>query len=243
MTCQLFKNYSIFPKLLQILYLSKKSKEKNISYVKFQSFSSKEIFPLGEYTIKHYDVLKTSCLFVMFKIQQLSFYIKNVLKNKFKGAYFPFSSIHLRKHLSLLALTWFHKNSLLMSECPSNLNKMYQATHVVLQAFLNFVTFILIALTSNVSSCNLIPPKSFRYSKQQILIVNWIKIMKMQSLLVLLLPEFTTKEKNNNLYWLVSTNHVIHNSLSEPKTISFYLNNKWNAMNKRKTPLIVHTLS
>lgn len=73
---------------------------------------------------------------------------------------------------------------------------MYQATHVALQAFLNFVTFILIALTSNVNSCNLIPPKSFHYSKPQILIVNWIKIMKMQSLLVLLLPEFTTKEKN-----------------------------------------------
>lgn len=210
--------------------------------MKFQSLSSKEIFPLGEFTIKHYDVLKTSCLFVMFKIQQLSAYIKNVLKDKFKGAYLPFSSIHLRNHLSLLALTWFHKNSLLMSERPSDLNKIYQATHVALQDFLNFVTFILIALTSNVSSCNLIPSKSFHYSKLQILIVNWIKIMKMQSLLVLLLPEFTTKEKNNTLSWLVSTSHVIHNSLSEPKIISFYLNNKWNAVNKRKIPLIVHTV-
>lgn len=66
--------------------------------------------------------------------------------------------------------------------------------------------------------------------------------MKMQSLLVLLLPEFTTKEKNNTLSWLVSTSHVIHNSLSEPKIISFYLNNKWNAVNKRKIPLIVHTV-
>lgn len=127
--------------------------------MKFQSLSSKEISPLGVYTIKHYDVLKTSCLFVMFKIQQISAYIKNILKDKFKDAYFPFFSSPFKEASISSALTWFHKNSLLMSECPSNLNKMYQATHVALQAFLNFVTFILIALTSNVNSCNLIPPE------------------------------------------------------------------------------------
>lgn len=52
--------------------------------------------------------------------------------------------------------------------------------------------------------------------------------MKIQSLLVFLLPEFTTEEEQ---YIVLATMHnsfitLIPNSLSDPKTISFYLNNK-----------------
>lgn len=68
--------------------------------------------------------------------------------------------------------------------------------------------------------------------------------MKIQSLLVFLLPEFTTEEEQ---YIVLATMHnsfitLIPNSLSDPKTISFYLNNKWDALNKRKIPIIGYTV-
>lgn len=159
-------------------------------------------------------------------------------KKKSEVVYFTFSSTHLSNRLSFLGLTWFHKNSLLMSECVLNLNKMYQAIHVVLQVFLNFVSFILIALTNNTSSCKLNYEKSFHYSKLQILIFNWIKIMKRQSLLYYYCQSSLVKKNYLYIIQYPQIIKIIHNSLSELKTISFYLN-KWNSLNKRKISLIV----
>jgi hypothetical protein len=57
------------------------------------------------------------------------------------------------------------------------------------------------------------------------------------------MPEFTIKE-----YLVLARMHksfitIIPNSLLDPKTISFYLNNKVNALNKRKVPINGYTVN